>query len=84
MSSKDNDTFIKLSTKLADEQVRAEKSKRDKLSRITLEIEKILIREDFTMDDLGEIVAYFNARAQTVFAEMKISSIKNEYDRRSK
>ena len=84
MASRDNDTFVELSTKLADEQARAEELKREKLSRITLEVEKILIREHMTMDDLGGIVAHFNARAQTVFAEMKISSIKDTYERRSK
>jgi len=83
MGSKDNETFVQLSTKLADEQARIEAARKEQVSRVALEIEKILVRENMTMNDFGEIVSVFNTRAQTVFAEMKINNIKEQYDRRS-
>ena len=54
------------------------------ISSATLEVEKVLIAHNLTMDDFGEIVATFNARAQAVFSAMKINHIKDSYGRQNK
>lgn len=54
------------------------------ISSATLEVEKVLIAHNLTMDDFGEIVATFNTRAQAVFSAMKINHIKDSYGRQNK
>lgn len=67
--------------KLLDEEKRLETERRAKIGRITLEVEAILLREDLTMGELGEVMDLFNARAQDVFSRTKIKHIKDSYDR---
>lgn len=68
---------------LLDDEAAKEMERRAAISRVALEIESILLREDFTMGDFLEIVELFNGRANSVFAETKIKNIKDTYDRRS-
>lgn len=66
--------------KLLDEEENKAIAKRVAIQRVTLEIEEILIREGFTMGDLGEVLDLFNARAHSVFSKQLIKDIKNTYD----
>lgn len=66
---------------LMDEEIRQSRDHREKVNRVTLEIESILLREDFTMGDLGEVMDMFNSRAHTIFSKTKIKSIKESYER---
>lgn len=66
-------------SKLLDEEVVAEAKRREKISKVTLEFEEILIREDLTMGDLGEIMDLFNSRAHSVFSKTKIKTLKETY-----
>lgn len=50
------------------------------IGKATIDVEKILIANNFTMDDLSEIVSTLNGRAQKVFSELKISEIKYYFD----
>lgn len=71
---------IKLPTaKLMDEETKTIAQKRATISRVTLEIEQILLREDMTMGDLAEVMDLFNARAHHVFSLTKIKDLKNSY-----
>ena len=65
--------------KLLDEEARTEAERRAKIGRVTKEIEDILLREDFTMGDLAEVMDLFNARAHSVFSKTKIKTIKKSY-----
>ena len=65
--------------KLLDEEARLEKEHRKKMSRATLEIEQILLRENLTMGDFLEIVELFTSRANSVFSKIKIKEIKEKY-----
>lgn len=67
--------------KLMDEELRLAKEKRELISRVTLEIESILIKEDMTLGDLLEIFSLFTGRANDVFAKTKIKQIKEAYER---
>lgn len=66
--------------KLLDEEARIASERRALISRVTMEIESILIREDFTMGELGEVMDLFNARAHSIFSQTKIKDIKDKYD----
>jgi len=65
--------------KLLDEEARLNKEKRELISRVTLEIEQILLREDMTVGDLLEIFGLFTSRANSVFEKIKIKKIKEDY-----
>lgn len=67
--------------KLLDEEKRIEEERRARISRVTLEIEDILLREDFTMGELAEVLDLFNSRAHAVFSRTKIRTVKETYDR---
>ena len=67
--------------KLLDNEAETEAKRRERISRVTLEIESILLREDFTMGDLAEVLDLFNARAQTVFSRTKVKEIKNTFEK---
>lgn len=67
--------------KLLDEEMRLAAEKRALISRVTLEVEQILLREDLTMGELGEVLDMFNARAHSVFSQTKLKDIKNNYER---
>ena len=51
------------------------------IGKITLEIDAILLREDCSMGDLLEIFDRFTSRANSVFANTKLKSIAQNYDR---
>lgn len=70
--------------KLLDEEAKTEVERRALISRITLEIEVILLREDLTMGELGEVLDMFNARAHSVFSRTKLKDVKKTYDRFNK
>ena len=75
------DDPTKISTpKLLDEEARIASERRALISRITMEIEAILIREDFTMGELAEIMDLFNSRAHFIFSQTKIKDVKDKYD----
>ena len=67
--------------KLLDEEARLAQEKRALMSRVTLEIEKILLREDLTVGDLLEIFGLFTGRANSLFERIKIKTIKENYER---
>lgn len=66
-------------SKLLDEEARTEAERRAKIGRVAKEIEDILLREDFSMGELAEVLDLFNARAHSVFSKTKIKSIKESY-----
>ena len=74
------DTNISTS-KLLDEENKLAEERRALISKVTLEIEKIFLREDLTMGELTEVMNLFNARAQSVFSQTKIEDIKHSYDK---
>ena len=65
--------------KLLDEEAKLEAERRVWVSRIALEIEEILLREDMTMGDLLEVFGLFTSRANSVFERIKIKTIKEKY-----
>ena len=66
--------------KLLDEEAKLEAERRVWVSRIALEIEEILLREDMTMGDLLEVFGLFTSRANSVFERTKIKTIKEKYE----
>jgi hypothetical protein len=69
------------STTLLDEEVALAKAHREKISRITLAIEEMFLKEELTMGDLLEIFGMFTARANKVFESITLNKIKDDYDR---
>lgn len=69
------------SEKLADIEKENERTRREKISRIALEIEKIFIANNLTMGDLTEVMDLFNSRAQAVFSSTKLLTVKEKYER---
>jgi len=67
--------------KLLDEEAKLAAERRALISRVTLEVEEILLREDLNMGELGEVLDMFNARAHSVFSKTKLKDIKNTYER---
>ena len=68
------------SPKLLDEEAKVAAARRALISRVTLDIEKILLREDLTMGELGEVMDMINSRAHSVFSRTKLKDLKNSYD----
>lgn len=66
--------------KLLDEEARLAQEKRDLISRVTLEIEAILLREDMTVGDLLEVFNLFTSRANKMFENIKIKQTKQNYE----
>lgn len=66
--------------KLMDNEVKTETDKRAQLSRVAIEMENILIREEMNMGDLANIMDLFNARAHAVFSLTKIKDMKQIYE----
>ena len=64
---------------LLDYEARLAAEKRELISRVTLEIEEIFIRENLTMGDLGEIMDMFNSRAHSIFSKVEIKTLKDQY-----
>lgn len=75
-----NNTTNIATPKLLDEEKRLAQIQRQKISRVTLEIEKILLKEDMTVGDLLEIFGLFTGRANSVFEKTKIKTIKESYE----
>mgnify|MGYP001592370604 FL=1 len=67
-------------TKLLDEEARLAAEKRALISKVTLEIEQILLREDLTVGDLLEIFGLFAGRTNSIFEKIKIKTIKENYE----
>jgi len=74
-----NDKIPIVTPKLLDEEARLAAEKRVLISRITLEIEQIFLREDMNVGDLLEIFGLFTGRANEVFSQIKIKKIKEDY-----
>ena len=74
-----NDKIPIVTPKLLDEEARLAAEKRVLISRITLEIEQIFLREDINVGDLLEIFGLFTGRANEVFSQIKIKKIKEDY-----
>lgn len=70
---------------LADEEVRLiEQSKKehaDLISRLVLGIEAVLVKEGATWGDWHEVIGLYNQRAEVVVPLLKISSIKERFDK---
>ena len=66
--------------KLLDEEARLVAEKHALMKRTALEIEQILLREDMTVGDLLEIFGLFVNRANRVFENTKIKTIKQNYE----
>lgn len=49
------------------------------VAKATLEVEEVLLRNNLTWSDWGEIIDTMNARTQTVFGKTTINSIKESY-----
>lgn len=64
--------------KLLDEEAHLAQEHRDAISRVTLEIEAILLRESMTVGDLMEIFGLFTGRANKFFENITIKTIKDE------
>ncbi len=64
---------------LLDEEARQVAEHRALISRTTLEIEDILLRENMTLGDLLEIFGLFTSRANSLFEKTKIKTIKENY-----
>lgn len=69
----------KFTEKFLDEEARLAKEQREKISRVTLEIEALLLKEEMTVGDLLEIFGLFTSRANSVFEKITIKKIKEEY-----
>lgn len=69
--------------KLLDKEARDAKEHRERISRVVLEVEQILLREKLTVGDFLEIVNMFTARANKVFENITIKEVKESYDRSS-
>lgn len=54
---------------------------RQKITRITLALEEMLLKDDCTMGDLAEVMDLMNSRAHAVFSRVKISEVKSQYQR---
>ena len=67
--------------RLLDEEKRLHAEHLDKISRVTLEVEQILLREEMTIGDLLEIFGLFTGRANSLFERIKIKTIKENYER---
>ena len=67
--------------KLLDNEAQAAQAHRDKISRATLEVEQILLREELNVGDFLEIFGLFTERANKVFEKITIKEVKEKYDR---
>lgn len=63
--------------KLLDEEKKMAQEKRDQISRVTLEIESIFLRENMTVGDLLEIFGLFTGRANRMFENITIKQTKD-------
>jgi len=70
---------ITATPKLLDEEARTEAERRARIGKVAHEIEEILLREDFSMGDLAEVLDLFNARAHAVFSKTKVKQVKDSY-----
>ena len=64
--------------KLLDEEALLARQHREAISRVTIEIEAILLREKMTVGDLLEIFGLFTGRANRFFESITIKKIKDE------
>lgn len=64
---------------LLEEESRMEEERRQLISSVTLEIEKLLIKNDLTMGGWSEIADLLNERSIRYFATIKIKTIQDNY-----
>lgn len=69
-----------LTPKLLDEEARLTAEHRALISRVSLEIEQMLLREEMTVGDLLEIFGLFTGRMNNVFEKITIKKIKKDYE----
>lgn len=55
----------------------------NKMGNIAKEIEVILIREDMTWGEWGEVIDLLNARTHSVVSSLKLKKIQDDYDSRN-
>lgn len=66
--------------KILDEEAKKAQEQREKISRVTLEIEAILLREEMTVGDLLEVFGILTSRTNKVLENIKIKQIKKDYE----
>lgn len=66
--------------KLLDEEARLVKEKRALISKVTLEVETIFLREKMSVGDLLEVFGLLTGRANDVFSHMEIKEVKNRFE----
>lgn len=70
-----------LSAKIADEEARALKESEQRVTKMTLEIEEILLKHEATWLEWNTVVSTFNARNAQVIPKLTLKFIKDLYDR---
>ncbi len=72
---------MEVTTKLLDEEARVAAEHREAIGKVTRQVEALFLLHDLTMGDILEIFGLFTSRANKVFEDTKIKSIKETYER---
>lgn len=56
---------------------------RAKIGKITQEVEAILLREEMTWGDWGEVIDLLTARTHAIVSSLTLKQIKKDYDGRN-
>lgn len=64
---------------LFNQEEQQELERRAKISKVTIEFENMLLRENMTMGDMLEIFGLLTARANNVFSKITIKKIQEDY-----
>lgn len=75
------DSNSEITAKLLDKEAEDIKKHREKIGRISLEIEQIVLKEGLNVGDFLEIVGLFVERSNRVFEKITIKEIKEKYER---
>ena len=70
-------------TKLAEQREKDKRAHIEKIAKMTLAIEQILLNHNATLQDWQEIEAKFNERAMKVLPELTIKFVKDRFDQAS-
>lgn len=68
-------------TKLLEEERRQEMVHRDRIGKITMAIEQVLIDNDATMGDFLQAFSLISERTSRVVSDWKVSEIKTSFDK---
>ncbi|MEX2053936.1 MAG: hypothetical protein WD883_00050 [Candidatus Colwellbacteria bacterium] len=79
INGKSTDPVSLPTPKLLDEEARLASEKRALISKVTLEVEAVFLREDMDMGDLLEVFGLLTNRANEVFSLIKIKTIKEKH-----